>query len=296
MVTEINSADIYSTALTVTATVITLLFTLKEGIDKRFKNPEPAQYFSVEGSSARRWNDVAEINLCSFIILMGSILVFLLALGLVQFSLNSATHDTLVESDSAKVASASGERNVSGDAGMSIEPNSSAGGMMLDAADGSSAAGTPTHDTLVESDSAKVASASGERNVSGDAGMSIEPNSSAGGMMLDAADGSSAAGTPTHDTLVESDSAKVASASGERNVSGDAGMSIEPNSSAGGMMLDAADGSSAAGTPAYNDKYQSPKSFRPELEVPEFLYAAWLIWLFFCILFMGRLSLPQKQE
>ena len=63
MVTEINLVDIYSTALTVTATIVTLLFTLKDGIDKRLKKAEPTrsenntelaaneQYFSMEGDS-----------------------------------------------------------------------------------------------------------------------------------------------------------------------------------------------------------------------------------------------------
>ena len=242
MVTEINSADIYSTALTVTSTVITLLFTLEEGIDKRFKNPEPAQYFSIEGSSARRWNDAAEINLCGFIILIGSFLVFLLALGLVQLPLNSATH--VVDNNPISNSSALIEDNFSGEAKV-----------------------------------LSATSASGKGEISSELNLPAEGRS------------------PTDiDALVESDSAKLASASGGKNVTGEAGISIEPNSSASGMMLDITNESSAAGTPTENNEYQSSNSFWPKLEVAEPLYAIWLFWLFLFTLFMVRLSLPQKQE
>ena len=244
MVTEINLPDIYSTALTVTATIITLLFTLRDSINKRFKNPElalePAQYFSIEGSSASWWNDAAEINLCGFIIVMGSILVFLLALGLAQSSPGSAIH---------------------------IGANTS----IINGA------------ALVEGDFSGEAKVLSTTSASGKGGMSNEVN-------IFAESGSS----NDVDVPIENGSAKLASASGEKNVSGEAGMSIEANSSSSGMMLDTTDESNAASTPTENNEYQSPNSSWPKLEVPEFLYATWLVWLFFCILFMSRLSFSPK--
>ena len=192
MVTEINLVDIYSTALTVTATIVTLLFTLKDGIDKRLKKPEPTrtenntdlaaneQYFSMEGSSSSWWIYAAETNLCGFVIWMGSILVFLLALGLIQPSTSSTTH---------------------------IGANDSfANGAQL-----------------------------AEDNFSGEA-----------------------------------------------KAANDSNLSIDNNSAIGASVLNG------------SDEYKPTNSFLPKLEMPEFLYTAWLVWLFFCILFMGRLSFPHR--
>ena len=192
MVTEINLVDIYSTALTVTATIVTLLFTLKDGIDKRLKKAEPTrsenntdiaaneQYFSMEGGSSSWWIYATQTNLCGFVIRMGSILVFLLALGLIQPSISSTTHI---------------------------------------GANDSFANGAPL----------------AEDNFSGEA-----------------------------------------------KAANDSNLSIENNSAIEVSVLNGSDG------------YKPTNSFWPKLEMTEFLYAAWLVWLFFCILFMGRLSFPHR--
>ena len=66
--------------------------------------------------------------------------------------------------------------------------------------------------------------------------------------------------------------------SGEAKAANGSNLSIDNNSA---IVVSALNGS---------DEYEPTNSFLPKLEMPEFLYAAWLVWLFFCILFMGRLS------
>ena len=43
-----------------------------------------------------------------------------------------------------------------------------------------------------------------------------------------------------------------------------------------------------------SDAQKSIISFLPVLKVSELLYSAWVVWLSFCLLFMGRLSFPHR--
>ena len=70
--------------------------------------------------------------------------------------------------------------------------------------------------------------------------------------------------------------------SGEAKAANDSNLSIENNSAIEVSVLNG------------SDEYEPTNSFWPKLEMTEFLYAAWLVWLFFCILFMGRLSFPHR--
>ena len=104
---EINLGDLYLAILAITATIISLLFALKDNIDKRFDNIKSGgstgfrfesseQYFSVKNNFHHWWALRLDNNLCSLVIWTGLFMMLALALSVTETSLGYDAQKSII--------------------------------------------------------------------------------------------------------------------------------------------------------------------------------------------------------